>query len=292
MQPLKRALPRALKQAIKRGLWPLRMLTAPLRLPPDFAIIGAQKAGTTSLHNYLLAHPYVISAVNKKEISFLDLHYGRGAAWYKAHFPLVTSRALHRLRGGDLVCGDATPNYLLYPTAPERLHAIAPQAKIIALLRDPVERAYSGYQHEARKGREPLSFEDAIAAEPARLAGELDRLRADPAYHSQALRTQSYLLRGHYAEQLERWFAYYPRERCLVLNSAEFFADPRTVLLQVVEFLGLPRDAGVAWEPREYKRFLHVAYGEMSPAVRAWLRGYYAPHNQRLYDLLGVDFGW
>ncbi len=117
-----------------------------------------------------------------------------------------------------------------------------PRVKLIALLRDPVGRAYSHYQHEVARGFETLSFEEAIEAEPARLAGETERMLAEPLYNSFAHQHHSYLARGRYHEQLERWRARFDDRQLLVLSSERFFAEPGA---DVQAGARLPRAAGV-----------------------------------------------
>ena len=154
-----------------------RVLTAPARALPDFVILGAQKAGTTSLYAYLCAHPDVRAAA-RKEVHYFDLNYARGATWYRSMFPLAAGLARERRGGRRVLVGEASPYYLFYPLAAERAGAVVPSAQLIVLLRDPVERAWSHYRHEVKAGREPLEFEAALAAEPTRLAGADAALRA------------------------------------------------------------------------------------------------------------------
>src|SRR3954447_1356946 len=198
-----------------------RSVSGRLRLLPDFLLIGGQRCGTTSLHGYIARHPGVGSAF-RKEVSFFDANWTRGPNWYRAHFPTVVTRDwVERRHGHGFVCGESTPYYLFHPAVPKRVASLLPDVRLIAVLRNPVDRAYSAYQLQRAIGTEPLSFEDAIAAEDERLAGEEERLLADPAYRSPAHRHFSYQARGRYAEQLERWFARFPRERFLILSSDE-----------------------------------------------------------------------
>src|SRR5207247_1968770 len=144
---------------------------------PSFLVIGAQRAGTTTLFNQLLRHPDVCGPGGagvswaRKEIHFFDERYYLGANWYRTFFPLAATRRVSRLRGGDVQAGEATPYYMFHPLVPERVAATVPEMRLFVLLRNPVDRAYSHYQMMARSNRENLSFEDALAAEEERLAG-------------------------------------------------------------------------------------------------------------------------
>jgi len=259
-----------------------RILTAPLRASPDFLIIGAQKGGTTSLYSILSQHPQVDEAW-KKEIHYFDLRYRRGWPWYRAHFP---ARAALQ-RGGRRWSGEATPYYLFHPHVPRRVREDLPDIKLIALLRDPVARAYSHYNHLVRLGHEPLSFEEAVRREGERLGDAMSTLERDEWAYSAELRNYSYLARGRYADQLERWWAAFPREQLLVLKSEDFYQRPQEIFPKVLDFIGLPR-----WSPGTFREYNAGSYDQMTPALERWLRDHFEPHNQRLYSLLGEDWGW
>jgi hypothetical protein len=269
-----------------------RLATGFLRLLPDFLIIGAAKSGTTSLYRYLVQHPRIRRA-RRKEIRFFYREYAQGENWYRAHFPLALRKQWETLRHGEFATGEASPSYLYYPHAAKRAHAHVPAAKLIAILRNPVDRAYSQYRHKVRKGIEPLSFEQALEAEAERTQGERERLLADESYRGAQLFHFGYLHRGLYAEQLERWLAHYPRERLLVVRAEDLFTDPATVIRTTTEFLGLaPRD------PREFIRQFerhnadHPGGDGITPATRARLQEHFAAANQKLYALVGRDMGW
>jgi hypothetical protein len=139
----RRALERHLIRARGRSAWYVRRGTAPLRLKPTFLVIGAQKSGTTSLHAYLADHPAILCAT-PKEVHYFDQAYHRGDRWYLAHLPLAGRGIAARARAGVApAVGEVTPAYLFTPLVPQRAHAFDPRLKLIAVLRDPVTRAYS-----------------------------------------------------------------------------------------------------------------------------------------------------
>jgi hypothetical protein len=262
----------------------LGLLTAPMRVLPDFLIIGALKAGTTSLYQYLKDHPKV-NPPFKKEIKFYNCLYHRGYFWYRSFFPTAGRM---RSNGGSFITGEASPNYLFHPKTPQRVAQRLPHVKLIVLLRNPVTRAYSHYQMNLRNGVESLSFEEAIAAEPGRLEGEYERIIADDRYPLATFRRYAYLYKGYYAQHLSRWFEYFPREAVLIIRSEDFFADPGTVYAETLAFLGLP-----AWHGASFKAFSSPGgYPPMGEDTRRYLNEHFTPHNEQLYALLGRDFGW
>jgi len=273
-----------IRDAIRTG----HLATAWLRGLPDFIIIGAQKGGTTSLYNYLKEHPCVLPSFGK-EIHFFDRHHGRGLWWYRSHFPLESYKRRHgRAHGGVVLCGEASPFYLMHPLVPERAFRAAPQAKLIALLREPVSRAHSHHHQELRVGVETLSFEEAVEQEPQRIAGERDRLMTEPHYRSYPLEKFSYLTRGVYIDQLLAWRKFYPAGQMLVLRSEDLFDDPAGTYRRVLEFLGLPPH-----ELKSAKRYnYHGDYSAMTPDTRQRLRDYFQPHNRRLCEYLGWERAW
>lgn len=271
------------RPARKAGLRTIaRWLTAPLRPRPDFLLIGTMKGGTSSLYRYLGAHPGICKA-SQKEVHYFDLHFARGDAWYRAHFPALTPGQ----RAQRLV-GEASPYYLYHPHTAARVRATLPAAKLVVLLRDPVERCFSHYRHEARAGREPLSFEAALDAEAARLAPDLAHLAADPDYYGPVHHRAAYRHRGQYAEQLERWFDLFPRDRFYIETSERFFADTAAVYAEVLAFLGAE-----PWSPPAFEAFNTGGQADpIAPSTRARLSAHYAPHNARLSALLGRELPW
>jgi hypothetical protein len=262
--------------------------TAGMRLLPDYLIIGAQRAGTTSLHRYLVQHPGVRTMLRTKGVHFFDVAYGRGMAWYASRFPTKAyAWYVARRHGVELVTGEASPYYLYHPLVAQRVAEHLPRVKLIALLRDPVQRAYSHYQHEVARGFETLPFEEAIEAEPARLAGEEERMAAEPLYNSFAHQHHSYLARGRYHEQLARWRARFDDDQLLVLSAERFFREPDPTFRRVLDFLGLP-----AFAPAAYEQHNAHDYRQMSAEVRGRLVEHYREPNRRLYESLGEDLGW
>ncbi len=128
--------------------WIYRRLTSGSRRLPDFIILGAQRAGTSSLYYYLSQHPQILPAV-RKELHFFDDHYRRGLGWYRSQFPTRGARGT--------ITGEATPYYLSHPHAPARIQRLLPQARLIVLLRNPVERAISHYFFEVSHQREVVA---------------------------------------------------------------------------------------------------------------------------------------
>lgn len=248
---------------------------------PDFIIIGSQKCGTTFLYDELVKHPYVAPAITK-EIHFFDFNFDRGTDWYRACF----ARPRRQEHSQAYITGEASPYYIFHPLVARRIAAAAPQAKLIALLRNPVNRAYSHYQHEVRLGFETLPFDQALEREQARLRGEAERMQADARYQSFTHAHYGYLSRGIYVDQLKRWRDLFPDRQLLILRSEDLYRDTPETLARVLKFLGLPD-----WGAREYRK-KPSAYPKMDAATRSQLTRFFEPHNQRLADYLGTDFAW
>jgi hypothetical protein len=280
-----------LKSGVKRSLRLYGELTAGLRTPPDFMIIGAKRGGTTSLYNYLLEHPRVLPLLPARQhikgVHFFDSDFHRGARWYLSHFPTGAYRRLRGRDDGTALAGEASPYYLFHPLAAERAARLVPSTRVIVLLRDPVERAWSHYKERVRHGAEPLGFEEAIEREPERLAGEVGRILAEPGYSSFAHEHHSYLAQGRYLDMLPAWLERFPSERVLVVPSEDLYADPQAVLDQVTVFLGLP-----PWRLRDRTWHNYHPAADMREQTRRHLRGLFAEHNRDLAELLGMRLGW
>jgi len=244
---------------------------------PGLIIPGAMKAGTTSLFGYLEGHPQ-LAASREKEVHYFDMHFHRGAGWYVRQFPRPSRRpAARRLPF------ESSPYYLFEPRVPARIRELVPKVQLVVLLRDPVDRAFSHYHNNLRLGREPLSFEDAIDAEPQRLAGEEERLLADASFVSEIHRRYSYLQRGIYVDQLARWREHFGLDQMLVIDAGRLFSDPRSVVAEVLAFLGLER-----WEPASFAPLNAGRHdARIRPETRARLEAFFEPHQLRLEALIG-----
>ncbi len=287
----KAVVPLSMRRRVVRGRLAVRIWTAPLRATPDFLVIGAQRSGTSSLYKWLSRHPEVAASL-RKEIEYFTVDYGRGPGWYKAHFPLRARRTVARLRGRRLLTFEATPDYIFDPRAPERAHHLLPEARLVLVLRDPAKRAVSHYHHMRRLGLEPLGIDEAIQGEEGRLAPEWERIVADPYHRATGLRRFSYAARGLYAEQIERWLEYFPRDRLLVLRFEDLVADPAPAFDSILDFLGLRR-----WHPPEFRNYSYVGeadagYLPPSQATADFLAARFEKPNRHLAELLGEEMRW
>lgn len=272
-------------RARRQMIWQARRTTWLGRALPSFLIIGAQKCGTTSLYDYLEEHPQLWGAYTK-EVHFFDggldptiNDFQKGEPWYRANFPLTNT-----IKSKEHTF-EASPLYLFNPLAPKRIFEMIPQVKLIAVLRNPTDRAISHYFHEKRHHREPLAIAAAMDAEEERLAPHWRTQN----YKSETFIHLSYKSRGHYLEQLERFLEYFPRKNLLILESEGFFQNPSATLRQVCEFVDIePNVQFNNLNPR------NIAPNRVKVPAEVYhqLDRYFAPHNQRLYEFLGKQFSW
>jgi len=264
-------------------------MTARLRCLPNYIIIGVQRGGTTSLYNYLIRHPAIVSSY-LKEVHYFTKNYHRGINWYLSNFPTRPALKRRSAQAGErAVTGEATPYYIFHPLAPVRIKQLVPDARFILLLRDPVERAYSHFDLSRRMNNEPIErFEDALEAEPERLKGEREKLLTDETYFSRSHQHHSYLTRGLYAEQLEYWYQFFPREQILVLRSEDMYENAAEVYKQTCRHIGVSEI--VLAEFRVFGR--PKKSSPLSPETRERLYEFFRPHNERLYQLIGRDMQW
>lgn len=247
---------------------------------PDFLIIGAQKCGTTSLFYYLSQHPD-IKMPEIKEIHFFDLQYHKGIEWYYSKFPkkpiLKTT-----------LTGEASPYYLFHPLVPERVFLHLPKTKIIVLLRNPVDRAYSHYNHQLKIGNEPIkSFEEAISFEETRISGEIEKIKAGIINESLSLRHYSYLRRGLYSEQVNNWLHYFSMKQMLFIKSEDLFESPKLALGKVYDFLKIKRKVSQNLTPQNTNEYPEISY-----STKIVLSKFYEEESLKLKALLGDHFSW
>lgn len=285
MRSLQNVVLRPVKALTRKSLWPYRRATSCFRSLPDFIVIGAQRSGTSSLFHCLSQHPQVLPSF-KKEIHFFDGgldpradNYSKGESWYRAHFPL-RKRLIP-----DRKTGEASPLYLFHPLVADRIRTLVPEVRLVAILRNPIDRTISHYLHTRGLGREPLPLRQALLEEDERLK----RAAHGPRHQQDSFIHHSYTSRGRYKEQLERYLTRFPREQLLVVCSEQFFNEPAVALEGVFGFIGVDKAVTIQdVTPR------NVATNRIQ--VDSWsyqyLIEYFAPHNEELFRLLGKRFDW
>ncbi len=280
---LRRPVVPAAKRAIRR----YGTATSARRVLPNYLLIGAKRGGSTTLARSLVASPGVQGLFPRREALkgtyFFDVNYDRGPSWYRSHFP--TQAAL----GSDIV-GDASPYYLSHPHAARRARELVPDARIICVLRDPVDRAFSHYRERVKQGVETLpTFEAALDAEAERTDGEVDKMRHDPSYVSWNHLNFAYTDQSRYGASIEAWLRHWPREQLLVLRSEDMYADPAAVLAQTRMFVGLPAIDFPANGDLHQNRLPSAA---IAPHVRRRLLGELTTDVERLAALLDEPVWW
>lgn len=262
---------------------------------PSVLVIGAQKSGTSALYEYLTHHPRIYAA--RKEVNFFKFHYGKGERWYRRQFP-----------AGPGVKVDASPGYFYHGEVPARAAAVLPwNTIVIALLRDPVRRAFSawnmyrqvstrekyvtGFRHTQRTDP-TMRFYDEYCAGPfpnfaEAVERELAWIEADA-----PIREPSLLRRGFYREQIERWLKHFPRENFLFVDSADLKREEftRQFLRRLAATLGLD-PAGFDDLPFE---LVHARAYEsvLPPALEERLDAVFRERNRGLNELTGLDLAW
>jgi len=241
----------------------------------NFIIAGAQKAGTTALFDYLAEMGDVALPAEKEAHFFDDDSRDWARPDYADYHALFDDPAGARKKGRP--CGEATPIYLYWPNCLERIAAYNPDMRLIVLLRDPVERAWSQWRMEHVRRHDALSFSRCIRE------GRMRLFDAEPwGFH----REFSYVERGFYAEQLERLFGLFPRDQVLVLRAEALRDDQPATLAAVRRFLGLPKATSL---PRPRTVFAGPAMGgdaRLMPDDAEFLRGLYVRDQARLAELL------
>jgi len=247
---------------------------------PDFLIIGAQKCGTTSLFHYLSQHPD-IEMPETKEIHYFDLNYKKGTEWYKNNFP-------KKKLFGKKLTGEATPYYLFHPLVSQRVYKHLSKVKLIIMLRNPVDRAYSQFIHERKLGIEDLSsFEDAITLEYSRIDDDEKKLITGEIEHSNAFQHFSYISRGLYFKQISSWLKYFSLKKMYFVKSEDFFTNPEKELVDIYNFLGVRN-----FKPNDLTSQNTNHYQNISQKNKDVLLATFSEDNKKLVNLLGDKFSW
>jgi hypothetical protein len=278
-----------MKHALQASFVPLvGRPTSRWRTLPNALIAGGQRCGTTSMYRALIQHPAVLRAVGRKGVHYFDTAYDRGPQWYRSHFPL--QRTVARVRqdtGSTPVVLESSPYYGFHPLAATRIDADLPGVKLIVLIRDPVERAYSAHAHEFARGFETETFERALALEPERLKGQDERLVNEPFSVSLDHQHHAYVARGQYVELLRRLAGIVGRERLHVVDSHRFFAEPEKSWADALSFLGLATGGDPVFERHNAR-----PRSPMSDELRRRLEEHFRPWDDELIEWLGWVPSW
>ncbi len=247
-------------------------------MSPSFLIIGAQKSGTTSLFRYLTQHSSIVPPVNNKELHYFDINYNKGAKWYRSFF--------HFNRKG-IITGEKSPYYLFHPLAPKRIYDYNNCMIIIALLRDPVLRAYSHYNNEVSKGREKRPFREALEKEAHTVDKDHHRLANNEIDYSFIHQRYSYIARGFYTDQLDLWRNYFSSEHIYIETAEKFFYDPKKVCKDIFTLLEVPYEK--IQIPKVYNK---GKYDPMDKSDKQWLAGIFYDSNCKLSKYYDLDIGF
>ena len=259
-------------------------LTSSVRVLPNFFVIGAGRTGTTSLYHYLNQHPCLTKSAYD-ELGYFDDNFHLGLNWYRSLFPTKFTQKKVESKHKKFLTYDVTPQYIRRPWTARRISSYFPNAKLIAVLRNPVDKTYSHYNMSTVESNEKRSFEKIITKE----IEEFQKTRyedKDDSYFSTVVE-ESYLARSFYQEQLEIWFKLFPKKQILIIKSEDLSNKTSKVLQDIFNFLMLPE-----YEIQDISRHRVSSYSQMNSNVRKTLLEFFRPYNKRLYEFLGRDFGW
>src|SRR6266404_63206 len=231
----------------------------------DFVIGGTQKGGTSALDSFLRKHPEICMPATRKELHFFDREEENTD--YNAYHANFKPEPQQR------VIGEASPIYMYWETAPDRIWKYNPKMKWILALRNPVERAFSAWNMETKRGKDKLPFAEAIEKEPERCREAL------PLQH----RVYSYVDRGFYAHQVRRLFNIFGKEKYLILLNEELRSDHKETLRRVFEFLGVDP----SFVPPEASVFEQEYSNKIDNQLRARLIDIFQFDIKELEKLLG-----
>ena len=283
-----------------------RKITSRFRMLPSFLILGGSRSGNTSLFAYLIEHPNIMPGSLKAFFFFQNIT-NNTTSFYRSQFPIKRK---------NLITCDSTSSYFVHPLIPARVHNLLPSAKLIVVLRNPVERAYSEFHYTVTLGSELTeNFDDVIKSELKRIeiGNKKPELKIENTNYKHF--TFSHLRDGLYAQHLERWLKFFSKEQLLVLHTKDLYTNFDQTLSETFEFLNLPKyqienrieknkidkiRPLAGHEQNVYKNidsktrtlFNVQNYPEMKPETKKFLQDFFRPHNEKLFKMIGKRFDW
>ena len=270
-------------QLIQRHIF---AITGFIRVIPDFLVIGAKRCGTTSLYQHLSEHP-CISRSPRDNIGFFNENYHLGINWYKSLFPTVFYKKKMESKNKHCLFFDVTSTYMEEELTAKNVYEVNPNQKIIVILRNPVDRAYSHYHVNVKEKSEKRSFEDAIFEEMNRIKSERIIQNKNKNLRVFTPNNIHYLKKGFYALQLKSWFKIFPREQILVLSTEEFQEDQNLIYKKIFDFLNIPNMKIKNTEKMEKGNYI-----PMKDETRKLLLDYFRQYNYELFELINNEFDW
>ena len=270
-------------QLIQRHIF---AITGFIRVIPDFLVIGAKRCGTTSLYQHLSEHP-CISRSPRDNIGFFNENYHLGINWYKSLFPTVFYKKKMESKNKHCLFFDVTSTYMEEELTAKNVYEVNPNQKIIVILRNPVDRAYSHYHVNVKEKSEKRSFEDAIFEEMNRIKSERIIQNKNKNLRVFTPNNIHYLKKGFYALQLKSWFKIFPREQILVLSTEEFQEDQNLIYKKIFDFLNIPNMKIKSTEKMEKGNYI-----PMKDKTRTLLLDYFIQYNHELFELINSEFNW
>jgi hypothetical protein len=262
-----------------------RGLTSPLRVLPDFIVIGVGRGGTTSLYNYLNQHN-CIQKSSYDEIGFFDDNFHLGVNWYRSMFPTKYEKQKIIKKFGKFLTYDVTPWYIRRPWTANRIKTLLPSAKIISVLRNPVDRTYSHYHLTCREKGTTKSFEEIIEEDIKKIDNYDGNLKNSQKYYEDFVQN-SHIARGFYLEQLENWFTVFNKENILIISSEDLANHTQKTMDYVFNFLNIEDQVIPNLEK------VNVAkYPKMKEKTRKILENYFFEYNENLFKKIGKHFTW
>tara|TARA_Y100000310_G_scaffold67029_1_gene62343 strand:- start:1049 stop:1930 length:882 start_codon:yes stop_codon:yes gene_type:complete len=260
-------------------------LTSSFRVLPNFFVIGGVRCGTTSLYHYLGQHNCIKQAAYD-ELGYFDDNFHLGLNWYRSLFPTKFMQKNIESVYKKFLTYDVTPFYIYNPLVVDRIFKFSPNAKIIAVLRNPIDRAYSNYNQKMQdEGDTKTTFEEIVHSEIEKIENDGNdeenyAFLVDEFY-------ELLLARGFYAKQLEFWFKKFPRKNVLLISSEELATNTDKTVSEIFEFLEVPNQK-ISDLTKQNER----KYPRMKDSTRDTLINFFKPYNEKLFYMLGSKFDW
>tara|TARA_Y100000996_G_scaffold415563_1_gene411186 strand:- start:2690 stop:3535 length:846 start_codon:yes stop_codon:yes gene_type:complete len=262
-----------------------RGLTSTIRVLPNFLVIGVGRGGTTSLYNYLNQHN-CIQKPSYDEIGFFDDNYHLGINWYRSMFPTKYEKQRITQKFGKFLTYDVTPWYIRRPWIVNRIKTLLPSVKIIAVLRNPVDRTYSHYHLTCREKGLTKSFEEIIEEDIRKINDYDNNLKNSREYFEDFVQN-SHIARGFYLEQLEHWLKVFDKKNLLIISSEDLAKNTQETLNSIFDFLDLEHQTIPNLQKTNVGK-----YPKMKDETRKSLENYFSTHNENLFKKIEKYFNW
>ena len=256
-------------------------ITSPYRMLPDFIVIGVKRCGTTSLYEQLPEHPDIMNST-QDNVGYFNNNFQLGINYYRSFFPTSW-----KTKNGKIKTFEVTSSYIQKSKTAKNLFKTLPEIKLILMVRNPIDRAYSEFNLDVKEEEQEKTFEELINEEITRIEKEDESILSKNYVDKFSPKFRHYLRKGMYYEQLQPWLELFKKNQILIISAEEFENETQEIYNKIFHYIGVSK-----YQIKNTQKARKGNYSKMNDHTRELLSKYFKPHNEKFFELIGRRYDW